>query len=55
MCAYISTHAVSYIVYTYIIYILYYTGWSKNLCAPDDYSTSIRCTETFWSPCTPTI
>jgi len=29
----------------------YYTEWSKNLCAPDDYSTIIRCTETFWSPC----
>ena len=28
-----------------------YTGWSKSLCAPDDYSTIIRCTETFWSSC----
>jgi len=25
------------------------TGWSKSLCAPDNYSTIIRCTETFWS------
>jgi len=31
------------------------TGWSKSLCAPDDYSTIIRCTETFWSPCTSQI
>jgi len=23
----------------------------KNLCAPDDYNTESRCTETFWSPC----
>jgi len=29
----------------------YYTGWSKSLCAPDDYNTEVRCTETFWSPC----
>jgi len=28
-----------------------YTGWSKILCAPDDYNTIVRCTETFWSPC----
>jgi len=28
-----------------------YTGWSKSLCAPDDYNTESRCTETFWSPC----
>jgi len=27
------------------------TGWSKSLCAPDDYSTIIRCTENFRSPC----
>jgi len=27
------------------------TEWSKSLCAPDDYSTIIRCTKTFWSPC----
>jgi len=27
------------------------TGWSKSLCAPDNYSTIIRCTETFWSLC----
>ena len=31
---------------------LWYTGWSKSLCAPDDYNTIVRCTETFWSPCT---
>jgi len=30
---------------------LCYTGWSKSLCAPDDYSTIIRCTEAFWSFC----
>jgi hypothetical protein len=23
----------------------------KSFCSPDDYSTSIRCTETFWSLC----
>jgi len=28
-----------------------YTGWSKSLCAPDDYNTYVRCTKTFWSPC----
>jgi hypothetical protein len=28
------------------------TGWSKILCAPDDYNTIVRCTETFWWPCT---
>ena len=28
-----------------------HTEWSKSLCAPDDYSTIIRCTETFWSHC----
>jgi len=28
------------------------TGWSKSLCAPDDYKTIVRCAETFWSPCT---
>jgi len=28
-----------------------YTGWSKNLCAPDDNIVIIMCTETFWSPC----
>ena len=28
-----------------------YTGWSKILCAPDDYSTIISCTETLWSLC----
>ena len=27
------------------------TEWSKSLCAPDDYNTYVRCTETFWSPC----
>jgi len=27
------------------------TEWSKSLCAPDDYNTEVRCTETFWSPC----
>jgi len=27
------------------------TEWSKSPCALDDYSTIIRCTETFWSPC----
>jgi hypothetical protein len=26
-------------------------GWSKSLCAPDDYNTIVRCRETFWSPC----
>jgi len=26
------------------------TVWSKSLCAPDDYNTIVRCTETFWSP-----
>jgi len=31
--------------------ILYYTGWSKSLCATNNYSINIRCTETFWSPC----
>jgi len=25
-----------------------YTWCSKRLCAPDDYSTIIRCAETFW-------
>jgi len=29
-----------------------YTEWSRSLCAPDDYSTIIRCTENFWSLCT---
>jgi len=28
------------------------TGWPKSLCAADDYNTYVRCTETFWSPCT---
>jgi len=28
------------------------TGWSKRLCAPDDYNTIIRCTQMFWTPCT---
>jgi len=23
----------------------------KSFCAPDDYNTTVRCTETFWSPC----
>jgi hypothetical protein len=23
----------------------------KSLCAPYDYNTIVRCTETFWSPC----
>ena len=27
------------------------TGWSKSLCAPDDYTTIVRSTEAFWSPC----
>jgi hypothetical protein len=27
------------------------TGWSKSICAPHDYSTNIRCTETFCLPC----
>jgi len=31
--------------------ICIYTVWSKSLYAPDDYSTIIRCTEAFWSPC----
>ena len=26
-----------------------YTGWSKSLCAPDDCTVIVRCTETFWS------
>jgi len=26
-------------------------GWSKSLCAPNDYRKNIRCTETFWTPC----
>jgi hypothetical protein len=30
---------------------LHSTEWSKCLCAPDNYNTIIRCTETFWSPC----
>jgi hypothetical protein len=30
---------------------LHSTGWSKCLCAPDNYNTIIRYTETFWSPC----
>jgi len=28
-----------------------YTGWSKSLCAPDDCTVIVRCTETFWSLC----
>jgi hypothetical protein len=31
---------------------LHYTGWSKNLYAPDDYNTIVRFTEIFGSPCT---
>jgi len=27
------------------------TGSSKSFCAPDDYNTESRCTETFLSPC----
>jgi hypothetical protein len=27
------------------------TGRSKSLCAPDDYNTVVRCTDTFWPPC----
>jgi len=27
------------------------TGWSKSLCAPDDYHAETRCTGTFWSTC----
>ena len=30
---------------------IFNTGWSKSLCAPDDYTVIVRCTETFWSPC----
>ena len=26
---------------------VYCTGRSKSLCAPDDYNTIVRCTETF--------
>jgi len=33
---------------------LNYTEWSKNLCAPDDYTIVIRYTETFWSSCSNT-
>jgi len=29
----------------------HYTEWLKRFCAPDDYNTEVRCTETFWSPC----
>jgi len=35
----------------FLIFNILNTWWSKSLCAPDDYSTIIRCTETFWSPC----
>ena len=28
------------------------TGWSKSLCVPDICIVIIRCSETFWSPCT---
>jgi len=24
--------------------------WSKSVCAPDNYNTIVRCTETVWSP-----
>ena len=34
--------------------IMYFTGWSKSLCAPDDCIITIRCTQTFWSSCTST-
>jgi hypothetical protein len=27
------------------------TGRSKSLCAPDDCTVIVMCTETFWSPC----
>jgi len=27
------------------------TGWSKSLCAPDDYNYNTRCAKTFWSLC----
>jgi hypothetical protein len=31
--------------------LLEYTGWSNGLCAPDDCTVIVRCTETFWSLC----
>jgi hypothetical protein len=36
--------------YKTVVWIFYNTGWSKSLCAPDDYNVIVRCTETFWSP-----
>jgi len=27
------------------------TEWSKSLGPPDDCTTIVGCTETFWSPC----
>ena len=29
-----------------------YIGRSKSLCTPDDCTVIVRCTKTFWSPCT---
>jgi len=46
--SYIRLHSPAYIM-------LYYTGWSKSLCAPDDCSVIVRCTETFWTPYTCTV
>ena len=28
-----------------------HTEWSKHLCAPDDCTVIVRCTETFWTLC----
>jgi len=32
-----------------VLKVMSYTGWSKCLCAPDDYSTSSDAQRLFWS------
>jgi hypothetical protein len=45
-----STYAKDKIFLSYVLYRVI-----KNLCAPDVCTVIIRCTETFWSPCTTTV
>ena len=36
----------------YSLQLIFYTGWSKSLCATDDCTVIVRCTEAFWLPYT---
>jgi len=52
-------YSIWYLSYRYCYLPLSWKSWNwfecavgdVRTCAPDDYNTIVRCTETFWSPC----